>query len=179
MPDLFQMMDGKKLVGPVVRFSEEMPDILVKKSTDLFQKKSVLYALASQAVQGGIEKADQQYSDLDPMCRMMLFIQDHFRENITMHDLARHMGYSYNYASHLFRRYFPMGFCETVNMHRLEEAARLFKENPKSMMDVADKAGFSTIRSFNSAFKKRFSVTPSEYAQSARLPQNHILVTTK
>lgn len=177
MPDLFQMMDGKKLIDPVVCFSDEMPDILAEEKNDLFQKKSVLYALASKAVQAGIGKADRQYSDLDPMCRMMLFIQDHFRENITMHDLAQHMGYSYNYASHLFRRCFPMGFCETVNMHRLEEAARLLKENPKSMMDVADKAGFATIRSFNSAFKKRFSMTPSEYAQSARLPQSHILVT--
>lgn len=165
MPDLFQMMDGKKLADPVVRFSADAPGILAEEKNDLFQKKSVLYALASKAVQAGIEKADRQYSDLDPMCRMMLFIQDHFRENITMHDLAQHMGYSYNYASHLFRRCFPMGFCETVNMHRLEEAARLLKENPKSMMDVADQAGFSTIRSFNSAFKKRFSMTPSEYAQ--------------
>jgi len=172
MPDLFQMMDGKKLIDPVVRFSADAPSILAEENADLFQRKSVLYALASQAVLAGLEKADRQYSDLDPMCRMMLFIQDHFRENITMHDLARHMGYSYNYASHLFRRCFPMGFCETVNMHRLEEAARLLRDNPESMIDVADKAGFSTIRSFNSAFRKRFSLTPSEYAKSARLSQN-------
>ena len=61
---------------------------------------------------------------------------------------------------------FSTGFCEMLNMHRLEEAARLLKQSTLSMTEIAGQVGFSTIRTFNAAFKKRFSMTPSEYSRS-------------
>ena len=91
---------------------------------------------------------------------------DAYRENVTLRDLARHMGYSYNYAPHLFHQYFCMGFCEMINMHRLDEAARLLKKPSFNITEIAGQTSFSTIRTFNSAFKKRFLMTPSEYALS-------------
>lgn len=165
IPDFFQFMDGKRLTQPVISFSKNELDALSEKNTDLFSKKSALYALASKAVQGGTTAIEKR-TDFDPMCKMMLYIQSHYRENVTLHDLARHMGYSYNYASHLFRQYFSIGFCEMINMHRLDEAARLLKQPSFSITEIAGQTGFSTIRTFNTAFKKRFLMTPSEYALS-------------
>lgn len=159
-------MEGKQLAQPVVSFSKEEWSALSEKNTDLFSKKSALYALASKAVQGGTTAIEKR-TDFDPMCKMMLYIQSHYRENVTLHDLARHMGYSYNYASHLFRQYFSTGFCEMINMHRLDEAARLLKQPSFSITEIAGQTGFSTIRTFNTAFKKRFFMTPSEYALSS------------
>ena len=165
MPDFFQLMAGKQLTQPVVSFSEEKLNALSEKNTDPFSRKSALYALASKAVMGGTLKTDMR-TDYDPMCKMMLYVQSHYRENVTLRDLARHMGYSYNYASHLFHQYFCMGFCEMINMHRLDEAARLLKQPSFSITEIAGQTGFSTIRTFNTAFKKRFLMTPSEYALS-------------
>ena len=165
LPDFFQFMDGKRLTRPVISFSKNELDMLSEKNNDLFSRKSALYALASKAVQAGTTAIEKR-TDFDPMCKMMLYIQSHYRENVTLHDLARHMGYSYNYASHLFRQYFSTGFCEMINMHRLDEAARLLKHPPFSIAEIAGQTGFSTIRTFNTAFKKRFLMTPSEYALS-------------
>ena len=165
MPDFFQFTDGKRLLQPAVPFSAAELAALSEKNTDPFSRKAAMYSLASKAIHGGTAAAESR-SDLDPMCRMMLYIQSHYRENVTLHDLARHMGYSYNYASHLFRQCFSTGFCEMLNMHRLEEAARLLKQSTLSMTEIAGQAGFSTIRTFNAAFKKRFSMTPSEYSRS-------------
>ena len=165
MPDFFQFMEGRRLTQPVVSFSKKELEALSENNTDSFLRKSALYALASKAVLGGMVETEN-HRDFDPMCKMMLYIQSHYRENVTLHDLARHMGYSYNYASHLFRQYFSMGFCEMINMHRLDEAARLLKQSSISITEIAGQTGFSTIRTFNTAFKKRFMMTPSEYALS-------------
>ena len=165
LPDFFQFMNGRRLLHPVVPFPQDTLNALSEENTDPFSRKAALYTLASLALRGGTSETGQR-ADLEPMYQIMQFIQSHYLENVSLHDLARHLGYSYNYTSHLFRQYFPSGFCEMINMHRLDEAARLLREPGASITEVAARSGFSTIRSFNGAFRKQFSMTPTEYCRS-------------
>lgn len=162
MPDFEQTVHRQALTCPILSFSPEMESVLSENNHDLFSKKSVLYFLASSVLKGGVSQRKIE-TDMEPMVQMILFIQEHYREPITLHDLAKHMGYSYNYTSHLFRQYFSEGFCQIVNQHRLDEAVHLMTSHETNMTRVAQECGFSTIRSFNMAFQKRFHMPPTTY----------------
>lgn len=164
MPDFFQYTETKQLLQPVIPFLDHQLEILSDEAQGPFMKKSILYALASDALRGGLVQTESQ-SNQQPMSQMMLYIQAHYQESISLHSLAQHLGYSYNYASHLFRQYFHTGFCEIVNQYRLEKAAQLLRDSPLSITQVADQAGFSTIRSFNQVFKQVYQVSPSRYRE--------------
>ena len=59
-----------------------------------------------------------------------------------------------------------MTFTQYKNTVRINHAKQLIRKGGLSMTEIAGQAGFSTIRTFNAAFKKRFSMTPSEYGRS-------------
>ena len=162
MPDFAHHMEHSLLNNPVVSFSDADLHILADPQADRFRKKSVLYALASSLLAGGVVSRDE-VRDQDQMVRMMLFIQNHYLEPITMDDLAKDLGYSYHYTSHLFRSCFSRGFREIITEHRLSAAAALLREKKLSITQIASECGFSTIRNFNLAFREHYRMSPGEY----------------
>ena len=52
----------------------------------------------------------------------------------------------------------------SVNI-RLEQAARLLKEQKVNITQVAYVVGFSNLAHFSTVFRKHFGVSPSEYAE--------------
>jgi len=162
VPDFYNHVKNHVLQNPVVSFEPEFHDHISEKSSDMFLKKSVIYKLASEVVKGGlISKGELQNADI--MSRIILFIQENYNQQITIRDLAAHLGYSYNYTSHIFKELFPQGFCEMVNIHRLEEVISHLKNHETNMTLLASESGFSTIRSFNQSFKKHYGMSPRDY----------------
>ena len=162
MPDFDLITRDNRLCCPVIPFEPEEMALLHENQPDILMKKSVLYRLAARAVARGTEKRDFQ-EDRDPMISIMLFIQEHFRENITLRDVGEHLGYTYHYTLHLFQKYFPAGFSEILSGHRLDEAVSLLRKSKMNMGEIAEQSGFSTVRNFNLAFRKRFGMSPSAF----------------
>lgn len=55
-------------------------------------------------------------------------------------------------------------FCSWINDLRIEEAARMLKEEPSlSISEIADRTGFCDLPAFSRAFKKTKGISPSEY----------------
>jgi AraC-like DNA-binding protein len=56
---------------------------------------------------------------------------------------------------------------EFIRNIRLEQAARLLKEQKINVTQVAYTVGFSNLAHFSTIFRKHFGVAPSEYAEQA------------
>ena len=168
MPDFDLMVRESILRNPVIPFRVDELQLLDTGQPDRLLKKSVLYRLASAVLVGGLEKR-AMLPLTDPTVRIMLYIQRHFREDVTLADLAQELGYSYHYTSRIISASFSMGFSELVTEYRLDEAAKLLRNPDAVMSRVAADAGFSTIRSFNLAFRRCFHMSPSEYRATLAL----------
>ena len=57
---------------------------------------------------------------------------------------------------------------EFIRNIRLEQAARLLKEQKINVTQVAYTVGFSNLAHFSTLFRKHFGVAPSEYANNAK-----------
>ena len=63
-----------------------------------------------------------------------------------------------------------MNFFEMLAFYRVEHAKKLIRQDKKGKITVeelAELVGYNSKSSFNSAFKKYSSKTPSEYRKSA------------
>ena len=95
--------------------------------------------------------------------RVLLYLDRHFTEELSLELLAREFGVSRFHISRLFSEKFQTTFPRYVNSRRLEFAQKLLAESDDSVTNIALDAGFGSSRSFFREFKEAFHMTPSAY----------------
>jgi AraC family transcriptional regulator len=83
-------------------------------------------------------------------------------ENITISSLADMFGYSFYHFCHVFKSCNGMSVGEYLRDVRLSQAA-VEIINGSSVTEAALAAGYDTSSGFNRAFRRRFSMNPTEY----------------
>jgi AraC family transcriptional regulator len=99
------------------------------------------------------------------------YIYDHSDRTVSLEDLANYTGFSKYHFNRIFfaATGYPLG--EYIQRHKLEKALYLIKLGNHNIIDVALSVGYDSPSSFSRAFKKNFSVTPSDVVQG-NLPNN-------
>ena len=95
--------------------------------------------------------------------KIIAYINDNFRENLTLKHIAKTFGYNTSYIAHLFCDQLKIPFRTYLNSVRLEYAASLIKTTGKSLTEIACDSGYDSLNTFCRCFKKHFSKTPSAY----------------
>ena len=91
------------------------------------------------------------------------YINDHYKENIKLTDIANHVHLNPSYFSQLFKNETKVNFIDYVIQLRIEEAKILLTNNSASVLDIAVAVGFSCDSYFCRMFKKRTGITPQKY----------------
>lgn len=97
--------------------------------------------------------------------RILFYLNENFRENISLKRLSTELGYTESYISRYFRRCFNIGFNRYLTLIRLKNSAVLLRENKYSITECAMDSGFNSMRTFYRAFAYEFNCTPKEYIQ--------------
>ncbi|WFA09268.1 AraC family transcriptional regulator [Tissierella sp. Yu-01] len=95
--------------------------------------------------------------------KMLKYIDKNYKKKITLDILAKESGYNSNYISQLFKSTMGINFHDYLTRIRLREATRDLSQTEYKILDIALENGFSDIKSFNSAFKKNFGKSPTDY----------------
>lgn len=101
--------------------------------------------------------------DLNNVEKMAAYIAQHFTETVTTDDIAASVNLHPNYAMRLFKKTFGKTMVDYITEFRLSHAKQLLLTSNKLIIDIAHRSGFGSLSRFNSAFKKAFNYTPSEY----------------
>ena len=89
--------------------------------------------------------------------------------NINLEVLALNMNTTRHNASQIINEHFEMNFFELINKFRIKEAVKILHEDTHrslNIIDVAYEVGYNNKVTFNKAFKKETSLTPSEFLNS-------------
>lgn len=98
--------------------------------------------------------------------RVIGYLSEHFREDITLKSVARALGYHEKYLSEVVSRMTDLHFRQFLNSYRVEYFCRSLAgdgASSKTIASLAAEAGFSDIQTFNRAFKLLKGMTPGEY----------------
>ena len=104
----------------------------------------------------------------DTIVQIEAYIRSHFScPTLSLKKTAQRFGYNEKYLSKLFYRTTGMRFCEYVANLRLNAACAFMQNKKASVKEAAEACGFSDALYFSKAFKKKFGVTPSQFARKA------------
>ena len=96
------------------------------------------------------------------------YIDLHFKEALTLEQLAEEGHMNKFYLSHAFKREYGISPINYMISKRIEESKYLLAETDLSMTQIAQLLGFSSLSYFSQVFRRTQSVTPMEYRQSQR-----------
>lgn len=99
---------------------------------------------------------------------ILLYINEHYREDITLAQIGAALGYSPKYISLCLSRIEKFNFFNLVNSFRSEYAKTLLLNTDLKMIDIAYECGYNNEKSFYRAFKQVVGITPGEYKKNKR-----------
>ena len=114
-------------------------------------------------------KATESEKKDNTLQRILMYMMDHFREEITQVTVGKALGYSPRYISNCFEAIPNMNFRTMLNSLRIEYAKNLLITTDESIIEIALKSGFSGERSFHRAFLSIVGMTPGQYRKSKRI----------
>lgn len=97
--------------------------------------------------------------------RLELAVSQHYAEdNLTLADLAKHIGISAHELSELLNLHLGISFNRYLNRARVHHAQKLLLAKPSMpVLDVGFAVGFGSKTVFNESFREETEMTPSAY----------------
>lgn len=96
------------------------------------------------------------------------YIDLHFKEPLTLEQLAEEGHMNKYYLSHAFKREYGISPINYMISRRVEESKYLLAETDLSMSQIAQLLGFSSLSYFSQVFRRSQEISPKEYRNSQR-----------
>ena len=125
-----------------------------------------IYTVLGQRYLNGVRtKSADTLRNMDPevINAVMTYINNHYRESLTLEHVAAFAGFSRCYFSRYFKQQTGYSFKNYLCQKRLQVAADLLIRTDISMRDVAMESGFGSAATFNRVFRENKGCTPTQY----------------
>ena len=96
------------------------------------------------------------------------YIDNHFKENLTLDQLAELAHINKYYLSHSFRREFNTSPISYLISRRIQESRFLLAETDHSLSQIAQILGYSSLSYFSQSFRRLEGISPNEYRRRHR-----------
>ncbi len=104
---------------------------------------------------------------IDRTNRAVDYIFSHYARELSLEEVAAHMGMKPTYFSRVFKQATGRCFIEFVNRLRISRSCELLTDGEKAVTDVCFESGFNNISNFNRRFMQLKGMTPSHYRRLA------------
>lgn len=125
-----------------------------------------IYAILGQKFFSGIysqKRRENPVMDRQVISSAINYIDSHYREEITLEDVADFVGFSRFYFSRSFKQQTGYSFRDYVTQRRVQIAMELLINTSKPMSQVAQESGFGSVATFNRVFRDSKNCTPTQY----------------
>ncbi|EOS68424.1 hypothetical protein C818_03773 [Lachnospiraceae bacterium MD308] len=92
-----------------------------------------------------------------------MYIHAHYAEEISIEKVAKQLNVSPRHINRSYTNMFGTTFIKNTNLLRIAYAKNYLCETDDSLEMIAEKVGFSSVRSFYKLFQKYEGISPGEY----------------
>ncbi len=125
-----------------------------------------IYALVAQHFLAGTVSASaarKRSTDSEIITSSMVYINNHYKEDLSLDRVADFVGFSRYYFSRSFKKQTGYSFKDYLCQKRLQVAMDLLIHTNRSMREVAEESGFGSVATFNRVFRDSKNCTPTQY----------------
>lgn len=127
------------------------------------------FQLKATEIDGDAFKASDSSILFKKICDLIIDGKLYLESDVSLSKLSKCIGQSTQKTSSVINQHAQRNFNDFINYYRIQNAKKLLSniENEKfTISSIAFDTGFSSLSSFNSAFKKFENTTPSSYRKS-------------
>jgi len=158
-------IDDALLIEEISVLSQYGPqETLAERSISNFRATAILLALTSLAC------ADNERQQASPAERRILLAEQYIRENAatiaSMKQIADHVGISYDFLRHSFRKLRGKSLVRYFNEVRIERVKTLLAHSKFSLKEIASACGFNDEYYLSTVFRNMTGTTPGHYRKN-------------
>ncbi|GKU77992.1 helix-turn-helix domain-containing protein [Paenibacillus sp. L3-i20] len=131
-------------------------------SEDRLLAQAALYQLLHLVLTSSLNTTADLLEQLD---RTRKYLHSHYRDSVTIADLAAQMDVSVKYYMELFRRHYGISAKQYLTEIRMESARRLLARGGANLYSIAREAGYRDEFYFSRRFKQVNGVSPTVFMQ--------------
>jgi len=163
------------LDAATLHISEHLGDMMREEEDPLVLDSLFLTLVSLLSVKCQRRDAPPPPKEDDPINRLIAYIGEHYREELTLSHLASMTHYSGRHMTRLFRERTgdsPMAYLDTV---RTRAAAALLLRTRENVAAIGRKCGFPDHNLFSRHFRLSYGLSPSEYRRRHGAPPSPTL----
>ena len=130
--------------------------------------KGNLYVILGVIARNVAFEDGASYAGADLISKILFYVHEHYKEEISLSSIAGHFGYNASYISRLFKSCVSLGVLRYVNFLRLKNVVTLLREQKYSTEFCVLESGFRSVRTFYRAFREEFGCSPKEYMEQGQ-----------
>ena len=154
-----------KLEGQILQMIDEYNDRAF--SYELFINARLLdiAVILSRNISSGNHKGENLNKNytLAKLDKAFEYIEENYKNQITLNDIAVSVGFSKAYFSRSFKKATEKNFHNYLNEYRIRKIESKLFDNNLTITQLAYDAGFNSIVTFNRTFKKIKGCSPTDY----------------
>lgn len=117
-----------------------------------------------EKVSSWIERSrDRRNSEL--VSQIKSYVDDRYRESISLTDLSERFNLSTSYISLLFNKHLGQNFSDYVTSRRIETAKEQLTHTDRRIYEIAEQVGYSDAYYFSTCFKRVTGLSPSQFRE--------------
>ncbi len=138
---------------------------LTRKFSSIYDMMDHLKSLFMKHYTGSLEDSSKSNGNVS-FQMIVAYVEEHFKEDISLQSLSEKFNLNFTYISHLFRKERQDNFLKFLTKRRMEQATVLLRHTQLSIQEVSEDSGFRDYFHFAKTFKKNFGQTPTQYRES-------------
>lgn len=161
---------GRHALQELLKLTSEFDQALRMPENIVLYAQGYLTLLLTDIFAGLSLSPEQRMNEPELEQQLLLYIDSHYTDNLTLEYLAREFGVSPFRISRIFSEKLHTSFPHYVNSRRLEYARELLANSGLSVTRIALDAGFGSVRTFFREFKRTYLISPGEYRRNGNAP---------
>lgn len=153
--------------GPFMRdcFSEMIESSKLKRSSEI-RLQGLLYMFLSELIETSDQGNNLKENQKDMYVKKSIqFIEMNYSRDITVCDIAEHLGLNRSYFSALFKEATHTSPQEFLVRYRVNKAVELMKQVNLSISEISRSVGYNDPLTFSKIFKKVKGSSPRKYRE--------------
>lgn len=106
--------------------------------------------------------AEEDNADDILLSKIVIYISENFRENLSLEQIADRFFISKNYLCFYFKKHMNKTVMGYIKELRLEYAAKLVMTTSLKSIEICETCGYGSVSNFLRDFKKRYDLSPLE-----------------
>ncbi len=163
---IFTMAQNKEVYFALKRKIGELVKMLMEDKSNLLHLNVLMAELAFLAASPGalaMEELPLQSEHQENYMKAIRYIDAHFREPLSLGDVAHQLSFSLSYTSKLLKKYTGLPFIKYLSYVRVRGSLETLLEGKEQIEQIALDCGMASAKAYSTTFKELYGVLPSAY----------------